>query len=718
MDLSLSPAGVTRLFKVLTCLSRIGHDGGDSSALTVTCSRSNGLTLCALNGSRSAHAKVEIKPDSPVFTKFKFLASSNSSTSGDVKAESSKSAKGKAKAKATADNGGNETFTIAVSAKALLGALRNRGAGGAAAARKRELERCQIYLHPEAIREYHAGPASDNDDDDEDGSEEEEDELASASTSQSKSRRGKHPSGGGEGAAPIERLVITLYHSHGMTKTHRLTFSLSESLLPVLDLSSYSCSFSASASLLRAWMDHFHLKPGSGAGHQGGGTHEVSLYCEEEALTIKSFASFDAGAEEDGAHILCPSSQLASVAESGARSCCTELPNVSDIISHRPLFTEVMVDVGDFELWSISGMPIITFALKEFKVRVSSLLWLSALFTDTEESLLSSAQAIVALATELNVTLDAHFDEGGKPLVIDFVDDRTLGSAVTFARAQGETPSPAFVGQYVVATTAYDSRTPETSASSTAAAAVTKTKAYGDSKVFDKFKKKKRLSSASSSKAASSAARTASSQQQQRDEAPSSTRALSGSPAARARAADHQGAQRSLAPRHPTSLLGGRRPPAPAHGQVSPTWREWPVLLAHAASLSARISPTTLSPGPWAEPEQNKALSRTATDDHGCLPPRCDSLLARCASATVCCSVVLAKSRRHPSAEGRAMRARTPFHPQTIILAAPRDGASRTSRGSSVGDALDPSSTTPASSPPTFAVSPGASFFREERGLV
>ena len=397
--------------------------------------------------------------------------------------------------------------------------MRNRGAGGVAGARKRELERCQIYLHPEAIREYHAGPASDNDDDDEDGSEEEDDELASASKSKSKSRRGKkkkHQSGGGgDGAAPIERLVITLYHSHGLTKTHRLTFSLSESLLPVLDLSSYSCTFSASASLLRAWMDHFHIKPGSGAGHKGGGTDEVSLYCEEEALTIKSFASFDAGAPEDGAHTLCPSSQLASVAEPEVERGRTELPNVGDSISHRPLFTEVMVDVGDFELWSISGMPIITFALKEFKVRVSPLLWLSALFTETEPSLLSSAQAIVALATELNVTLDAHFDEGGKPLVVDFVDDSPVGSAVAFARAQGKTPSPAFIGQFVVTTTAYDSRTPKTSASSTAAAAAaaaaTGTKAYGDSKVFDKFKKKPPLSSASSSKAASSAARQASS---------------------------------------------------------------------------------------------------------------------------------------------------------------------------------------------------------------
>ena len=45
----------------------------------------------------------------------------------------------------------------------------------------------------------------------------------------------------------------------------------------------------------------------------------------------------------------------------------------NEIMTSRPLTTELMVDTEDYDLWSISSSQIITFALKEFKVPSLSL---------------------------------------------------------------------------------------------------------------------------------------------------------------------------------------------------------------------------------------------------------------------------------------------------------------------------------------------------------
>ncbi|KAL8280610.1 hypothetical protein RQP46_006933 [Phenoliferia psychrophenolica] len=90
-----------------------------------------------------------------------------------------------------------------------------------------------------------------------------------------------------------------------------------------------------------------------------------------------------------------------------------------DALVSRPLATELVVETDDFDRYDIVGEPLITFALKEFK-------------------------AIITLADTVNALLDVAFTKGGSPILI-------------------ETKSDFFTATFVIATTDFDSGTPDAS---------------------------------------------------------------------------------------------------------------------------------------------------------------------------------------------------------------------------------------------------------------
>ncbi|GAA5887391.1 hypothetical protein JCM16303_004268 [Sporobolomyces ruberrimus] len=179
------------------------------------------------------------------------------------------------------------------------------------------------------------------------------------------------------------RIVIRLNCQHGIVKTHRLTYSNpNTNNWARFDKSNCTSTWKASSRVLREWMDHFYLRSGAHAL-----TDEITFYCSSLTCRLKSFVdnSFEQTMSEN------------------------------DIMTSRPLTTELSVDVGDFDIWEIPDFttPIITFALKEFK-------------------------AIINLSEALSLPITAHFTEGGKPLQIEVEGDY-------------------LESHFVVATTNYDS---------------------------------------------------------------------------------------------------------------------------------------------------------------------------------------------------------------------------------------------------------------------
>lgn len=48
--------------------------------------------------------------------------------------------------------------------------------------------------------------------------------------------------------------------------------------------------------------------------------------------------------------------------------CSKSLLRTEDSLLNKPLATELLVDVEDFDQYQVVGTPLVTFALKEFKV--------------------------------------------------------------------------------------------------------------------------------------------------------------------------------------------------------------------------------------------------------------------------------------------------------------------------------------------------------------
>ncbi|KAM0787645.1 hypothetical protein ACM66B_003709 [Microbotryomycetes sp. NB124-2] len=179
------------------------------------------------------------------------------------------------------------------------------------------------------------------------------------------------------------RIIIRLHCLHGVIKTHKLTYSASSALYARASRAACTSSWLAPSRVLKDWTDHFHLKTSAG----GGGMDEISFYHSETACVLKSFGA--------------------------------EVNKAVDYLGARPLGTELMVDVGDFERYDVDGQPLITINLKELK-------------------------AIVVLADATDTSLDAAFTKGGSPFLVEVNADD-------------------FKADFVIATTDFDSGEPESS---------------------------------------------------------------------------------------------------------------------------------------------------------------------------------------------------------------------------------------------------------------
>ncbi|GAA5876592.1 hypothetical protein JCM1840_000819 [Sporobolomyces johnsonii] len=177
------------------------------------------------------------------------------------------------------------------------------------------------------------------------------------------------------------RIVIRLHCQHGVVKTHRLTYgNPNVNNWARFNREQSTSSWTASSKVLKEWTDHFYLRSGANAL-----TDEITFYCGPIACRLRSFN--DTSSEQNLSE--------------------------NDLMASRPLTTELVVDVEDFDNYDVPDEQIITFALKEFK-------------------------AVIVLADLLSVPISAYFTHGGRPLMIQLAGDHSEA-------------------RFVVATTDYDS---------------------------------------------------------------------------------------------------------------------------------------------------------------------------------------------------------------------------------------------------------------------
>lgn len=102
--------------------------------------------------------------------------------------------------------------------------------------------------------------------------------------------------------------------------------------------------------------DHFHLRTGGVAG----GTDEISFYCGTDSVKIKTHAEDIIGGQNTGQSTPIASSYPPSLTRSS-----------DDALNARPYNTELVIDVAEFDTYNVTDEPLITFALREFKVSLS-----------------------------------------------------------------------------------------------------------------------------------------------------------------------------------------------------------------------------------------------------------------------------------------------------------------------------------------------------------
>ncbi|KAM0746050.1 hypothetical protein T439DRAFT_330033 [Meredithblackwellia eburnea MCA 4105] len=187
------------------------------------------------------------------------------------------------------------------------------------------------------------------------------------------------------------RLIVRLHCSHGVIKTHRLTYGSSASLYAKANKGECTSSWIASSRLMRDWIDHFHIKTSA----TSGGSDEISFYHYGSSLTLRSFTA----PVIDGL-------------------------GTDTSLNSRPIATELVVDVEDFDKYEVQGDPLITFALKEFK-------------------------AILTLTESTSSAIDVAFQVGGRPIVINTDGDEwhaTFVIATTDFSDSGVTSAAAGTG--------------------------------------------------------------------------------------------------------------------------------------------------------------------------------------------------------------------------------------------------------------------------------
>ncbi|SCZ98731.1 BZ3500_MvSof-1268-A1-R1_Chr3-1g05581 [Microbotryum saponariae] len=255
---------------------------------------------------------------------------------------------------------GEAIVSFSVVGKALLSPLRPRSAN--------TIETCSISVTGQDLTQHRRHNGSYGDDDDDATSER----------------------GSATAAAPQCRIVIRLHCQHGVTKTHRMTYSSgSTALYPQAKRDACTITWIASSRILKEWTDHFHLRSGS----QGGGSDEISFDLHENSCRLRSFG-VDTSSDN-------PGQSRASSLETIRQESLTLVrkrrfvPSFfsADSLSSRPLSTELVISVSDFDLYEVLRPSVITFGLKEFK-------------------------SIIALADAVPATVDVACSRGGEPVLI------------------------------------------------------------------------------------------------------------------------------------------------------------------------------------------------------------------------------------------------------------------------------------------------------------
>ncbi|BGP15663.1 hypothetical protein JCM10213_006167 [Rhodosporidiobolus nylandii] len=235
------------------------------------------------------------------------------------------------------------------------------------------------------------------------------------------------------------RVVVKVFCQHGVVKTHRLTYSNANvNNWAKFDRDACTSSWVASGRVLRDWLEHFHLRtgaPGGGGGSSSkdsgaslSGSDELTFYCSPYECRLRSFNEAAAAAGAGGFE-------------------------ASDPLTSRPLATELVVDVEDFDKWEINAreeeaeaegsqaMETVTFGLREFKAIIS----------------LCDSSGSTSTRDASSLPLSAHFTTGGRPLLLSL--------------SSGPSSDAAWEARFVIATTDYDSGGGGSSASSSAARA-------------------------------------------------------------------------------------------------------------------------------------------------------------------------------------------------------------------------------------------------------
>ncbi|KAK9720777.1 hypothetical protein K7432_003933 [Basidiobolus ranarum] len=151
------------------------------------------------------------------------------------------------------------------------------------------------------------------------------------------------------------RLVIQMFCKYGIVKTYKLFYEPCEPLHALYSKADFRNRWVASPKVLAGWIFHFHHK-----------LEEITLECEPNVIRMKSFTE--------------------------------EIQQITDENGKRDEFrrglqTEIISESDEFDLYEVTGDAEMTFNLKEFK-------------------------AIVSFAESMSTSVIAHFESGGKPLLL------------------------------------------------------------------------------------------------------------------------------------------------------------------------------------------------------------------------------------------------------------------------------------------------------------
>lgn len=150
--------------------------------------------------------------------------------------------------------------------------------------------------------------------------------------------------------------------SQGVVKTHRLLYSPLEQINVAL-CSRTRCTsfFVTSAQIIEEWTNHFWTTG-------KGGVKEITLLCGAQKMVVRS--SDGDLVDEEGGSGKCEAVPLHSNCISSTPSLTSTSASITaDHLRARPMSTTLTLDTEIFDRYIAVGEPLLTFSLKEFKVR-------------------------------------------------------------------------------------------------------------------------------------------------------------------------------------------------------------------------------------------------------------------------------------------------------------------------------------------------------------